>query len=219
MRSFHILVVEDFKPFRQFVCRTLRQTREFRVTEASDGLEAIRKTDRLQPDVILLDIGLPNLNGFEVAMCVPKLAPAAKILFLSQEFSPELVLEALKKGAEGYVPKLRLGNDLLTAITTVLKGKRFVSSGFEIPPSNGYPSTTTTYPWQREVNAAFQAPAKFLPTAISAAERKVAARLKDQEQKDLDEVLALRRALRSLEVLIDETIPPEISELGEKKKA
>jgi len=109
----------------------LQQRADFQVTEASNGLEAVQKAEGLQPDLILLDIGLPDLNGLEVAKRVRKVAPAAKILFLSQESSPDVVREALALGALGYVHKQRSKTDLLPAIEAVLMGKRFVGSGLE----------------------------------------------------------------------------------------
>src|SRR5215469_11732576 len=98
MRFIHILLVEDFEAFRRVVCSMLGQRPEFHVAEASDGLEAVRKTEQLQPDLVLLDIGLPYLNGIEVCTCARKVAPAAKIVFLSQEFSTEIAREALRAG-------------------------------------------------------------------------------------------------------------------------
>jgi len=129
LRSFKILVVDDFEQFRRFVCSTLKPKVEFQVIgEASDGLEAVQKATELQPDVILLDIGLPMLSGVEVAKRVGKLTPAPKILILSQESSPDLVQETLNLGASGYVHKPRALSDLIPAIDAVLQGKTFVSS-------------------------------------------------------------------------------------------
>jgi len=130
LRSFKVLVVEDFEPFRQFVCSTLQSRTEFEVIgQASDGLEAIQKAEELEPDLILLDIGLPTLNGMEAAKRIRKLAPRAKILFLSQESSPEVVQEAIRLGALGYIQKTRAQTDLLPAIDAVLRGILFVSGG------------------------------------------------------------------------------------------
>ena len=127
-----VLVVEDFPPFRQFVVSTLQQRAEFQVTEASDGLEALQKAEGQQPDLVLLDIGLPNLNGIEVAKRLRRLAVPPKIVFISQESSPEFVGEALYLGALGYVNKLRARSDLLPAIEAALEGRRFVSSSLQI---------------------------------------------------------------------------------------
>jgi|SRR5215469_1495845 len=118
-----ILVVDDFQKFRQFTVSTLRSA-NFHVTETANGLEALQKARGLGPDLVLLDVGLPDLNGLEVARRLRKLAPTIKILFLSQETSPELVREALSLGALGYVYKSRAGRELLPAIDAALKGER-----------------------------------------------------------------------------------------------
>jgi len=125
-----ILVVEDFEGFRRFISSTLQQKTGFEVIgEAADGLEALQKVQELQPDLILLDIGLPKLDGMEVARRVRNLVPGAKILFVSQEHDADVVLQAFSLGAQGYVHKLDTRRDLLRAIETVLGGDRFVSSG------------------------------------------------------------------------------------------
>ena len=130
--SFTILLVDDFEPFRRLVCSILHGRGELRVVdEASDGLKAIEKAEEQQPDLILLDIGLPILNGMMVARRARKLAPGSKILFLTQEASPYVVREALDLGALGYVHKQRTHSDLLPAIDAVLQGQRFVSSSLQ----------------------------------------------------------------------------------------
>ena len=123
-----ILVVEDFAPFRRIVCEVLQRRAEFEILEAADGPEALQKAGELQPDVILLDINLPKLHGFEVAGRIGGLAPHTKLLFLSQESSPDIVRHGFSLGARGYIHKLRAGTDLLPAIDAVLAGQRFVSS-------------------------------------------------------------------------------------------
>jgi len=133
VQSIKVLVVEDFEPFRQFVCSTLQSRTEFEVIgQASDGLEAIQKAEELEPDLILLDIGLPTLNGMEAAKRIRKLAPHAKILFLSQESSPEVVQEAIHLGALGYVQKTSVQRELLPAMDAVVSGIQFVSSGLKV---------------------------------------------------------------------------------------
>ena len=91
MRLTKILLVDDFEPFRRFVRSHLQQMTDFEVSEAADGLEAMQKIQELDPDLILLDIGLPRLNGIEVADRVQSFAPTTKILFCSQESSPDVV--------------------------------------------------------------------------------------------------------------------------------
>ncbi len=124
-----VLVVDDYEPFRRFICSTLRRPELQIVGEASDGLEAVQQAEELQPDLIVLDIGLPSLNGIEVARQIRKLRPISKILFVSQESSADVVQEALASGALGYVAKAHAGSDLLPAVEAVLEGRQFVSRG------------------------------------------------------------------------------------------
>jgi DNA-binding NarL/FixJ family response regulator len=127
--SIKVLVVDDFEPFRRLLYSTLEKRAGFQVIDqASDGLEAVQKAEELQPDLILLDIGLPKLNGIEAAKRIRKVAPHSIILFLSQESSSDMVRETLRLGAMGYVHKSRTQSDLLPALEAVLAGKRFVSS-------------------------------------------------------------------------------------------
>ena len=124
-----ILLVEDFEPFRRLICSILVKRPGLQVCEVSDGAEAVRKAEELQPDLILLDIGLPMLNGIEAARRIRKCAPQSKIIFVSQQSSPDLVQEALTLGALGYVVKTRVGSDLVAAVEAVLEGRQFVSNG------------------------------------------------------------------------------------------
>jgi DNA-binding NarL/FixJ family response regulator len=122
--------VEDGEPFRRFIASTLRKKPGIQVIcEVSDGVEAVRKAQELQPDLIILDIGLPTLNGIEAARRIRKLAPQSKILFLSQESSADVGQEALGLGAQGYVVKAHAGSELLPAVEAILQGDQFVSSG------------------------------------------------------------------------------------------
>lgn len=123
-----ILVVDDFEPFRRLILSILQPKQEFSVVgEACDGLEAVHKAQEFKPDLILLDIGLPSLNGIEVARQIRKLVPNSQIIFVTQESSPEGVEEALNVGARGYVLKTKVRSDLLNAIQTVLSGESFIS--------------------------------------------------------------------------------------------
>ena len=122
-----ILVVEDHAPFRQVICAALQRRAEFQTIEAADGLEAVQMADELQPDLILLDLNLPKMHGFEAAEQIRRLAPHARLLFMSQESSPDIVRKALSLGADGYIHKMSAVTDLLPAIDAVLAGQRFVS--------------------------------------------------------------------------------------------
>ncbi len=125
-----VLVVDDYEPFRQFVCSTLGERQDLQVIgEASDGLEAVRKAEELKPDMMVLDIGLPTLNGIEVARRIRKLFPECKILFLSQESSADVAQAAFSLGAMGYVVKAHAGRELLEAVEAVCQGRLFLSKG------------------------------------------------------------------------------------------
>ena len=129
--SIRVLVVDDSEPFRRVVCSILQSKLEFRtIVEVSDGVKAIELAQAMQPDLILLDIGLPKLNGIEAARRIRELAPQSKILFVSQESSVEVVQTVLTLGASGYVVKMDAGSELLTAVDAVLRGERFVGNRF-----------------------------------------------------------------------------------------
>jgi DNA-binding NarL/FixJ family response regulator len=141
MSSVRVLVVEDFEPFRRFVCSRVGDSSQLQVIcEVSDGLEAVQKAEELQPDLIILDIGLPNLNGIEAARRIRKLSPQSKILFVSQESSADVIEEALSLGAMGYVIKARAGSELLVAMEAVREGGQFVSSGASLEPPTVFAS-------------------------------------------------------------------------------
>jgi DNA-binding NarL/FixJ family response regulator len=133
MSSLRVLVVEDFAPFSQFIRSTLAERPDVQVIgEVADGLDAVQKAELLQPDLVLLDIGLPTLNGIEAARQIRKLAPESKIIFVSQESSCEMVQGALNLGAWGYVLKKKAAVDLLAAVNAVHEGRQFVSFGLSI---------------------------------------------------------------------------------------
>ena len=130
MSAYTALIVEDFAQFRRYAVLTLQQRADFQaVYQAEDGLEGVRSAQELRPDLVLLDIGLPGLNGIEAARQIRKVSPNSKILFLTQESSAEIVQEAFSLGAQGYLLKSDMDSELLLAIDAILQGERFVSSG------------------------------------------------------------------------------------------
>jgi CheY-like chemotaxis protein len=131
-----VLVVDDFEPFRQFLCSMLLKMPDFHIAgEASDGLEAIQKAAELQPDLIVLDIGLPGMNGIEAARQIRKLSPESRIVFVSQESSADVVQEALRLGAFGYVIKAHAASEMFATVEAVRQGKQFVSARLTDPNS------------------------------------------------------------------------------------
>jgi len=129
MSLIRVLVVDDFEPWRVFVASTLEKRSDLRIVfEALDGLQAVRKAEELQPELILLDIGLPSLNGLEAARRIRSLTPSSRIIFLSENYAPDIAQAALDLGARGYVVKADAGRELLPAMQAVIEGKLFVSS-------------------------------------------------------------------------------------------
>ena len=129
--TIRVLVVDDYEPWRRFVCSTLQKQPGLQIIgEVSDGLEAVQKAEELQPDLILLDVRLPKLNGIEAARRIRKLSPQTTILFVSLQASADVMRAALATGAKGYVFKTDARNELLTAVNTVLRGDQFVGSRF-----------------------------------------------------------------------------------------
>ena len=123
-----VLVVEDFEPFRRLICSMLSQRPDLQIIgDLADGWEAVRIAEELQPDLILLDIGLPSLNGLAAARRIRILSPNSKIIFVSQESSPEVIGDALDTGAAGYVIKTMVASVLPIAVEAALQGSRFLS--------------------------------------------------------------------------------------------
>lgn len=124
-----ILVVDDYEPWRRFERQTFLGQEDFEIVgECSDGDDAIHKADELKPDLVLLDISLPTLNGIGVARRIRQVSPRSKILFVSENRSPDIAEEALSTGAGGYVVKSDAAGELMPAIKAVLEGKRFISA-------------------------------------------------------------------------------------------
>src|ERR1700751_1180065 len=133
MLPMRVLVAEDFAPFWEFIRSMLAERPDVQIIgEVADGLEGVQKAELLEPDLILLDIGLPTLNGIEAARRIRKLSPTSKIIIVTQESSPDVVQEALGLGALGYVVKAHAGRELIAAVEGVREG-RLVSAGVPGP--------------------------------------------------------------------------------------
>ena len=132
MPTVRVLVVDDYEPWRRFVASEFQKLPELEIVgEASDGLGAVQQAGELHPDMILLDIGLPTLNGLEAANRIRQVAPDAKIIFLTQNNDRDVVRAALSTGARGYVLKTDAGRELFPAMVGVLDSNNFVSSGIQ----------------------------------------------------------------------------------------
>jgi len=128
MSLVRILAVDDFKQWRDFVRVCFEKRPDVHILGfASDGLEAVQKAIVLQPDVILMDINLPELNGIQAAERIRQLLPKTKILFLTGQGDPEIVRDAFRAGGDGYILKWDASKELVVGMETVLLGKRFTS--------------------------------------------------------------------------------------------
>ena len=127
MSALRTLLVDDNVDFRKVLRSILQEKTECVVIgEASDGMNAIEQAKELQPDLILLDLSLPKLNGMEAGRRIRKSCPHSKIIFLSQDNSPEIVQGALRLGAAGYLLKSD-ATELPLAVDAILQGEVFVS--------------------------------------------------------------------------------------------
>jgi DNA-binding NarL/FixJ family response regulator len=152
-----VLLVDDYEQWRRFACSTLQKDPDLQINgEVSDGLEAVAQAQQLQPDLILLDIGLPTLNGIEAARRIGKVSPISKILFVSENRSPEIVEKALNTGAGGYVVKSDAASELLPAVRAVLEGDRFVSASLALHDLTEPTEDQVDSPQRKEVVTPFR---------------------------------------------------------------
>ena len=152
--SVRVLIVDDNEPWRRWVCSELGRQQQLRVVgEALDGLEAVRKAHELKPDIILLDIGLPNLNGLEAANRIAQSLPDSKIVFLTAQNDPDLVKQASSNGATGYILKVHAQAELLAAIAAVVQGRRFLGKGLATPVWVGESRRSTRVPLKVVISA------------------------------------------------------------------
>lgn len=129
-----VLVVDDYAPWRLFVSLALAVKPGVQIVgEAQDGFTAIQKASELTPDVLVLDIGLPDMSGIEVAQRIMEMAPKTRIVFLTENTTRDIVRDALLTGAQGYVVKSFAAKDLVPAFEAVLIDCHFVSAAAATP--------------------------------------------------------------------------------------
>ena len=127
--AIRILVVDDHDAVRREFCALLQAQPDLDVVcDAADGEEAVRRAVELQPDVVLLDISLPGLDGFTTARLIREVAPSAEILFVTQHDTVQMVREALRAGGRGYVVKLDAIEELVAAVRSVSQKRQFISA-------------------------------------------------------------------------------------------
>jgi DNA-binding NarL/FixJ family response regulator len=134
-----ILIVEDHQLFREGLKAMLSPSPEYEITgEAEDGLEAIRLIRKSKPDLVLLDLSMPKMNGFSVLKEIKAAMPEVKILVLSIHESDQYVLQAFEALADGYAIKDSSRDELRMAIRSVLEGKKYISPGIAGSVLEGY---------------------------------------------------------------------------------
>lgn len=125
----HILVVDDYLPWQRFISLLLESETDLKlISVASDGVEAVQRAKELQPDVILMDVSLPRINGFEATRQIRVVSPGSKTLFLSEHCGSEFVQAAFEVGGFGYVLKSDSHVDLVSGIRAVLLDRQFLST-------------------------------------------------------------------------------------------
>lgn len=134
-RQIRILVADDFSQWRSVVRTILQDRPEFLIIcEATNGEEAVHKAAEHRPDIALLDIGMPILNGFEAAKRIQQICPGCRIIFLTQNNDIEIVQSAIRMGVGAYVLKANALSDLSVAISAVLDRTMFVSAPLAFAP-------------------------------------------------------------------------------------
>ena len=126
--NIHILLADDHTILRAGLRMMLNAQPDFEVVgEAQDGRQAIQEAQRLQPDVILMDITMPDMNGIEATRQIKKLLPETKVLILTMHEHDEYVFQALRAGASGYMLKEAADTDLISALRVIQNGQFYLS--------------------------------------------------------------------------------------------
>jgi DNA-binding NarL/FixJ family response regulator len=136
---FRILVADDHEVVRRGLCALLRNQPEWEVCgEAGDGREAVEKVLTLKPEVVIVDIGMPNLNGLEATRQILKANPQVKVLVLTLHDSDQVVQEVLNAGARGFLLKTDAARDLVAAVEAVRRGKTYFTPKVAAMVLDGY---------------------------------------------------------------------------------
>jgi len=140
MTSVRILIADDHEVVRRGVCALLEAHPGWRIcAEAAEGREAVEKATLLRPDVAILDVGMPGLNGLEAARQIREASPLSEVLILTMHESEQLIREVIAAGARGYVLKSDAGRDLVKAVEAMSHHKAFFTSRVAEVVAQGYP--------------------------------------------------------------------------------
>jgi len=134
-----VLIADDHALVREGIVAFLKDSDDIEViAEASDGLEAIEKTNKHHPDIIIMDINMPRLGGLEATVEIKRMYPHIKVLVLTQYEDREYISRFLKAGVSGYLLKKAVGSDLITALQTIMRGELYLYSAIASEVVAGY---------------------------------------------------------------------------------
>jgi len=155
------IVVDDHTLFREGLRRLLESEPDFQVVgEASDAIQALQKVREVNPDVVLMDIGMPGMSSFEAARLIERNSPGTRLIFLTMYEDEEYLLQSLDVGAAGYVLKDAPARKLINAVREVHQGRKYLSPQVlgkvvafrsQLQGSHGQPRSSTLTPREREV--------------------------------------------------------------------
>jgi DNA-binding NarL/FixJ family response regulator len=144
MDTVRLLVADSNEITRKSLCAFIREQRGWEiVAEACDGRQAVEIAKQLRPGVAILDIGMPSLNGLDATRHITKSGSQTKVLILAMHYVDLLIRQALEMGAYGYLLRSDTANDLISAVETLSKGKRFFTAAVENQVLNGYLGSTS----------------------------------------------------------------------------
>src|SRR5215213_3604761 len=123
----HVLLVDDHQILRQGLKALLSEQTDFQISEADTGRSAVSRVSEASPDVVVMDLSMPGLNGIDATRQINELNPNIKVIALSAHADKRMITEALRAGASGYVPKDAAFEELANAIRQVLAGKVYIS--------------------------------------------------------------------------------------------
>ncbi len=134
-----VLIADDHALVREGIAAFLKLCEDVEVVgEASDGLEAIEKTNKLNPEIVIMDINMPKLGGLETTIEIKKTHPNIKVLVLTQYEDREYIARFLKAGVSGYLLKKAVGSDLITALKAIARGELYLYSSIASEVVSGY---------------------------------------------------------------------------------
>ena len=122
MKNARVLIVDDHEIFRRGLRALLEPSSEWQICgEAVDGMDAVEQCQSLKPDIVVMDVSMPRLNGLEAARLIKKQDPGPQIVIITQHDSPQIRSASLEAGARAFVTKSAVGSDLVSALRSIIQ--------------------------------------------------------------------------------------------------